>query len=717
MANPFQSASWFNVAHLRPKLRSHVRVRRHVYRGQVWYILDDGVAGKVHRFARGAYLLIGRLNGQHRVDELWEKLVDEIGEEAPTQDDVIGALGQLHSSDLLASDAAPDTAEMFKRQKKQKRQLWMQNLKGPMSLRIPLVDPDAFLSRAMPYLRPLFGPLGLFIWLAVLIPALILAGMHFGELTENIWDRVLAGENLLVMALVYPLVKIAHELGHGFAAKANGREVREMGIMMLVLFPVPYVDASAASALQSKWQRAFIGAAGMLTELFLAGIAMFAWIMLEPGFARAIAFNTMVVAGISTLLVNGNPLLRFDGYYILADILEIPNLASRSNKFWSHLVDKHIFRTHSNKPFAATPGEKRWFLFYAPAAFIARMVMMFSIALMVAERFFIVGVAIGLWMVWSGLGLPLWKAFAHVFNSPQLHQNRRRAVQITLGAMACAVLFLFAIPMPHHAATQGVVWLPEEAHVRAGSDGMITAIAAREGEQVEKGQLLVETAHPILQAEVEQLGWRLTELQAEADAELRRDRVQREVSTLALEEARERLAVEQDRLGELEIAAGATGQFMLAAAPAQDVPGRFVRKGELIGYVTPGSADTARIAVAQDDFELIRGHLRGLRFRLANRPGDSFDGEIIRAIPGATHDLPSAALAQSNGGLFPADPRDPEGRKALGRVFLYDIALPPELEDVPFGTRVHVRFRLDWEPWGWQISRRLRQMLLSRFDA
>ncbi len=212
MANPFESASWFNVAHLKPRLRSHVRVRRHSYRGQRWYVLDDGAAGKVHRFPRGAYLLIARLDGSRSVNSLWEMLIDDLGEDAPTQDDIISALGQLHGADLLASEAAPDTIELFKRRKKQKRQLLMQNLKSPMSLRIPLVDPDRFLTTTMPHLRRLFGWPGLVLWLATVIPALLLAGRHWNALTGNLWDQVLAAENLLVMALVYPVVKIAHEL-------------------------------------------------------------------------------------------------------------------------------------------------------------------------------------------------------------------------------------------------------------------------------------------------------------------------------------------------------------------------------------------------------------------------------------------------------------------------------------------------------------------------
>ncbi|MEO0463068.1 MAG: site-2 protease family protein [Pseudomonadota bacterium] len=717
MSNPFESTYWFNVAHLKPRLRSHVRVRRHVYRGETWYVLDDGAAGKVHRFARGAYGLIGRLDGTRSVNALWEDLVDRLGEDAPTQDDVIAALGQLHGSDLLSTDVAPETAELLKRRKKQRRQVWIQNLKSPMSARIPLVDPDRFLERTVDYLRPLLGWLGVAVWLVVVIPALLLAGQNYEELTTNLWDQVLAADNLFVMAVVYPVVKIAHELGHGYAAKANGREVRQMGVMLLVLFPVPYVDASAAGALRSKWQRALIGAAGMIVEVFIAALAMFAWVLLEPGLARAIAFNTIVVAGVSTLLVNGNPLLRFDAYYILADLIEIPNLATRSNKYWSHLIDRHVFRTHSNQPYAATAYEKGWFVFYAPAAFIARMIMLFSIALIVAQKFFFIGVAIALWTIWSGVGLPIWKAYQHVFTSPQLHRNRKAAIRWTLGATAALLIALFIIPAPHHANTQGVVWLPEEAQVRASGDSTIVAVAAREGDAVTPGDLLIQTQHPILEAEVERLRWRLAELQQQADAELRGDRVEREVSTLEMEETATRLAEAQRRLDELDLEAGAAGEFVLAAAPAEDLPGQFVRKGDLIGYVTPGSAKLARIAVGQDDFELIRGHLDTLQFRLANRPSQTFDGSIARAVPGGTYELPSKALAAANGGPFPLDSRDAEGRTTLQRVFLYDITLPPDLTDVPFGTRVHVRFALDWEPLGWQIARRVRQMLLERFYA
>lgn len=239
MANPFHSASWFQVARLRPRLKGHLRVRRHRYRGATWYVINDGAAGRAHRFPRGAYELAGRLDGTSTVEELWTLLVERLGEDAPTQDDVIAALGQLHGADLLASDALPDATEAYDRHRKERRQIWLQNLKSPMSLRINLIDPDRFLTRTANTFAPLFGSVGLVIWLAVVLPAAIIAAAHWQELTSNLSDRVFAAGNLLLIGLIYPVVKSIHELGHGYAAKRFGREVREMGLMLLIFIPVP----------------------------------------------------------------------------------------------------------------------------------------------------------------------------------------------------------------------------------------------------------------------------------------------------------------------------------------------------------------------------------------------------------------------------------------------------------------------------------------------
>ena len=196
------------------------------------------------------------------------------------------------------------------------------------------------------------------------------------------------------LALAFLALKALHEFGHGFAVKAFGGAVHEFGVMILVFAPLPYVDASAASAFRSKWRRALVGAAGMIVEVFFAALALYVWLAVEPGLVRALAFDAMLVAGVSTVMFNGNPLLRYDGYYILADLLEIPNLAQRANRYCGYLIDRYVFRTDGLKDFVATDGERIWFLLYAPTAFVYRQVVMLTIAVFIASQYLAVGVAI-----------------------------------------------------------------------------------------------------------------------------------------------------------------------------------------------------------------------------------------------------------------------------------------------------------------------------------
>ncbi|MBM3525937.1 MAG: PqqD family peptide modification chaperone, partial [Alphaproteobacteria bacterium] len=241
MTDPFLSQSWYRVAALKPRLRAHTQIHRHRYRDQAWYVLYDPASGKSHRVTPAAYLCIGHMNGQHSVDEIWDTVVAELGDDAPTQDDVIELLSQLHAADMLQTNVTPDTAELFERFKKQSRQVLKGNLKSPFSFRVPLWDPDHFLGGLVQFLRPFAGWFGIATWLAIVIPALVIAGMRWSELTANVFDTVFAAQNIALLVITYPVVKLLHELGHGFVAKAHGGEVHELGVMFLVFFPVPYV--------------------------------------------------------------------------------------------------------------------------------------------------------------------------------------------------------------------------------------------------------------------------------------------------------------------------------------------------------------------------------------------------------------------------------------------------------------------------------------------
>src|SRR5689334_18097052 len=175
---PLLSNLWYRVAGLRPRLLAHARLHRHRYRGEVWYLLQDPASGRVHRFTPSARLLLAAMDGRRTVNELWQLARRRLGDEAPTQDEVIQLLGQLHGGDLLHSDVPPDALELFERGERQSRQKRTRYWSNPMALRIPLVDPGRFLDRHAAWWRRLWGLPGALLWLLAVVPALVLLPAH-----------------------------------------------------------------------------------------------------------------------------------------------------------------------------------------------------------------------------------------------------------------------------------------------------------------------------------------------------------------------------------------------------------------------------------------------------------------------------------------------------------------------------------------------------------
>ena len=263
MSGPTISQHWYRIAPLKPGLREHVELHRHYYRGNRSYMLQDMSTGAFHRFGPEVYALVGQMDGRRTIDAIWQSTVDMLGDDAPTQDEVIQLFGQLHGADLLRCDVTPDSLEVFRRFSHRRRQDWKRRWLNPMSIRIPLLDPEKFLERYAERVRPLFSRAGFALWFVIVMLAVILAGMHWGAITENVMDRVLNPWNLLIMYFTYPLVKILHELGHAFATRVRGGEIHEMGIIFLVLIPIPYVDATASAGFRNKHHRIIVSAAGM----------------------------------------------------------------------------------------------------------------------------------------------------------------------------------------------------------------------------------------------------------------------------------------------------------------------------------------------------------------------------------------------------------------------------------------------------------------------
>jgi len=719
------SEHWHAVRFLRPRLRDGVQPLHRRLRGKPWVLLFDPVTQRFHRMPPPVWRLLQLLDGRRTLDEVWSAACEQVaGGTSPTsgaepaaisQHELVQLMSSLYSNDLLQTQVSPDATEVFERYRKQERAKLKQSWLNPLSLKLPLLYPDPWFERHAAWARRLFSWPVLALWFALVVPAGLLAAQHWTALTENLSDRVLSASNLLLLWLTYPLVKGLHEWAHGMAVKAWGGRVREIGVMFIVFMPVPYVDATSSYQFPSKWARAAVAAAGILAELVVGALAVFVWLSAESGLATAFAFNVILIAGVSTVVVNGNPLMRYDGYFILSDLLELPNLAQRSTQYWAYLVDRFAFGSREAEP-PMDSSREGWILFaYGAVAPLYRLSVSLGLAWFVATEYPMVGGLLALMGLWGSVAMPLWKGWKHLTEGAGLARRREVAMRRTLVTLGLLVGLIGFLPLPFHSTHQAVVWLPDDAIVRAGAPGHVVHASASPATPVVAGQPLLEIENPVLLADRDVARASL----AQAEAQLRQaevdDRVRAESLRAVVAERTAKLDDLDRRVDAMAVAATTTGRWT-PAAPTE-LPGRHVKRGEVLGYVVGGPSRLVRVAVTQEDMDLVRSRVKGVDVRLANALHQPVPGHVGRQVPGGGLELVSAALGTQGGGDVPVDPSQQGGQRTLRRVFDVEVVMDRPSPTAAFGDRAHVRFDLGWTPLAVQWFLRLRQMFLAGLNV
>jgi len=715
MNAPFFSSKWYRVASLRLRLQPSARIHPQSFRGETWHVLQDPQSGRFHRLSVGANLLLCLLDGSRTVEEAWELVGRRLGADQPTQDETIRLLAQLHAADLLLGETPPDIEELARRGGRDRRRRLLAQLRSPLAIKVPIFDPDRLLSATIGLTGPLFTHTGFAAWLAFVTIGIVLAGLHWGALTADIVDHALAPSNMVMALFVFPVVKGLHELGHGWAVKRWGGSVHETGIMLLVLFPVPYVDASDAGCFRNKWQRAIVGAAGVMVELAVASFALVFWVMAENGAARALAFNIVLVAGVSTLFFNGNPLMRLDGYYVLSDLIEIPNLAQRSGLYLIYLVKRYVFGLRDAVSPVTARGERAWFVGYALASFVYRATVTLAIALFLAAKMFLFGVALALWAASGFLVRPIVNGIIYVLASPELALHRRRAITLSCIALIVATAGLLLIPLPFATAAEGVLWIPEGGVVRPETSGVVSRLLAEEGSQVLPGAQLFALDDPGLIARVAVLEAEVREIQLRLDAVRMTDRVSADMYREQLDHSQAALALERMRSKQLIVSSAIAGRFV--APNAEGLPGRYVKRGAVLGYVVPDGATTVRVLIDQDDADLVRRRTERVAMRFLEQPLVVHEARMKTEVPAALDRLPSEILGASAGGPWVVDPTDAEHRRLLRKAFLFEVTMDSPAPGGTIGGRVMVRFDHGTETLGASMARWLRQLFLRRLNV
>ena len=715
MSETLFSPNWYRVRDLKPQLRQHVEMHRHDYRGLIWYILEDKASGKSHRYNSTAYQVIGLLDGQLTVNKIWDLVNDRLGDFAPTQEQMIQLLGKLHAADLLQSGLPPDSEELFERGQQHKSNKLKQRFANPVAIKIPLWDPEAFLQRHVAKVSWLFHWSTGLLWLLIMAAAALVAAIHWQAISAYFAINTLSPYNLILLGILYPLIKYLHEMGHAFSAKYFGGEVHEMGVTFLLFMPIPYVDVSTVNVLRSKKQRILVSAAGILTELFISALGLFLWLSVEPGIVKDIAFNLMIIGGISSIFFNGNPLLKYDGYYMLADALAIPNLFQRSTQYLSFLCQKYLFGVADQSSPATAPGEPLWFVVYGISSFVYRISLLWVIIVYITDKFFVAGVVLALWMVAKQILMPIIKGVLFIFTNPGIHRQRYRAIGSVTGILGAMFVLLYWLPVPAYTRSEGVLWMPEEAQLRAEVDGFAGELLLHLPATVEKDTAVIEIHDPLLNTKVEVLFARLKELNTRFRAEWDNDRIKADNIKEEMLVAAEKLKLARKKQHAMQIVSKKSGKLLIP--DVEDLTGRFVKKGEVIGYVIDDALPTVRVVISQSDIGQFQQQVKGVEIRLVNHPNQVIAATIIRRAPEATNKLPSAALATINGGQIAVDPNVKDKLKTLEKVFQIDMEFTPVFNSTVVGQRVYVRFDHGTESIGQQWYRSFRQVFLRQFNV
>jgi putative peptide zinc metalloprotease protein len=596
--------------------------------------------------------------------------------------------------------------------------------------RIPIWDPDRFLRTWMPVAKVLFSKIGALIWLVVITATVAMLLPRWNDLkaaTQHSFDLQHNWENLIYLYGTFIFIKLIHELGHAFACRRFGGECHELGIMLLVLVPTPYVDASTAWAFPSKWQRMFVGCAGMIVELFFASICAFVWMntnIVSSPLINQLAYNAMFIASVSTLMFNANPLLRYDGYYILSDWLEIPNLRQRSSEYGLGLIKRHIFRLKSQQSLPPL-GQRFWLLLYAIASSIYRVFVGVMIVLVVTFKVPVLGVLMAIGGVVTWLFVPMVQVLKYVLLDPELHRKRIRAIIFTGAVTAGVVVLVGLVKFPVHVKFEGIVQPDNPVDetsgkvisgaLNVGTAGRVVDIKVKDNDDVEAGQVIVQLANEDIDHDVADAQYKIDIYKTRIAADRATDQTQLKEDLSDLNDVWiPKLKEAKERQDQLTVRAPFSGR--LIAPHLDEMANVYLNKGQNIGSVAVLNKLVIRGDIDQKDVDLAQKFPKfKTEVRMAGLLGVSIpvpDGSVTLPVA-AVPEVPHPSLTQAGGGEIMADPHDPKGRKAQTPQFEARVKVNnPGGEFLP-GQRAYVQLTLDRKPLIWQWSREFLQLVDS----
>lgn len=499
--------------------RADLVIEMQTWHGQEYWVVKDPLALKYYRFEPEEIAILNMLDGKSSAESIVRRFAEKFAPQRITHADLHQFIGGLHRSALLVSDQAGQGIELENRRRETESSSRWGLVSNVLSIRLPGFDPDRLLTGLNAWVGWFFSPLAIVFFLCLGAAALAMVAIEFETFYDKLptFEQFFASGNWFYLGLTLAITKVLHEFGHGLACKKAGGECHEMGVMFLVFTPCLYCNVSDSWMLPSKYKRAGIGAAGMYVELVLATLCTFGWWFSEPGVFHFLCLNVMFVCSVSTLLFNANPLMRYDGYYILSDLLEIPNLRQKSESILRAKINSWLLGIEAPADPFLPQRHQLLFACYTVAAAVYRWVIALSIfffiySILEPYGLKLVGQLFGVATIWGLIGAPIWKTFTFFQLPGRIDQVKKLRATMAGLVFLAAVGGILLAPLPHYVYAPLLIEPYQSESVVVATAGAIRNVHAKAGDMAAIGDVLLTLENPELKREISRLHSRVAEL-------------------------------------------------------------------------------------------------------------------------------------------------------------------------------------------------------------
>lgn len=718
--------------------RADLSARRQRYHGRSYWVVKEPVGLNYFRFQEEEYAILQMLDGESSLDDIKERFEAQFPPQKITLEELQQFLGMLHRSGLVVVGVPGQGKQLNKRRSERRRKEILGALTNILCIRFKGFDPDRLLEWMLPYFRWLYSPVTVTLCLLFALSALMLVLVEFEVFRSKLPDfyQFFTPYNAVWLAITLGLTKVVHEFGHGLSCKYFGGECHEMGVMFLVLTPCLYCNVSDSWMLPSKWHRAAIGAAGMYIEVVMASAATFVWWFSEPGMLNHLALNTMFIASVSTVLFNANPLLRYDGYYILADLTEIPNLRQKATQILSRKMGWWCLGIEPPEDPFLPERNQIFFMLYTIASVIYRWFVMFSILYFLYKVFEpyglkVIGQAMVIMSVYAMVVQPVYQLGKYLHVPGRLDKVKKVRVAVTLGLIAALVAGVAFVPLPFHIISTLEIQARDADSVYVDVPGTLVELNVKSGSQVQQGQTLARLDNIDLELEIVELKSQLAQQKARLES-LERTRFGNAEASRQLPAAKDafrtienQLRKKEADLKRLHLVARVAGTVMpppwterredpsgrlpnWSGTPLDDKNlGSLMPVDVLFCQVGDPRKLEAILVVDQADIPFVQVGQK-VEIKLDELPHDVFTGQITEVSPDALK-ISSKRLSTKSGGELPTKTDEAGVERPMSPS--YQVCVPIDDPDgmMRLGLRGRAKIYADWQTLGqrtWRLITR-----------